>query len=77
MYLLLALTVFHTFCTSVSQNHTPEVMVVDEISRSTEVAAVASVKARGVRMIASAHGSFKELYQNTQLKGLLGNFTQV
>eukprot|EP00953_Heterococcus_sp_UTEX-ZZ885_P036436 18766-Heterococcus_DN1.PRE.1 len=59
------------------QNYTPEVMVVDEIGRNTEVSAVATVKARGVRMIASAHGSFKALHQNTQLKGLLGNFTQV
>jgi stage III sporulation protein SpoIIIAA len=77
MYLVLALTMFHTLLISLSQNHTPEVMVVDEIGRSTEVSAVATVKARGVRMIASAHGSFKELYQNTQLKGLLGSFTQV
>jgi stage III sporulation protein SpoIIIAA len=77
MYLILALTMLHAFLISLLKNHTPEVMVVDEIGRSTEVLAVAIVKARGVRMIASAHGSFKELYQNTQLKGLLGNFTQV
>eukprot|EP00953_Heterococcus_sp_UTEX-ZZ885_P003205 2256-Heterococcus_DN1.PRE.1 len=56
------------------QNHTPQVMVVDEIGRSAEVAAVSTVKARGVRMVASAHGSFRELYQNAQLKGLLGSF---
>jgi hypothetical protein len=59
------------------QNHTPQVMVIDEIGRSAEVSAVATVKARGVRMVASAHGSFKELYHNTQLKGLLGTFVPV
>jgi hypothetical protein len=52
-------------------------MVIDEIGRSAEVSAVATVKARGVRMLASAHGSFKELYHNAQLKGLLGTFVPV
>jgi hypothetical protein len=52
-------------------------MVIDEIGRSAEVSAVATVKARGVRMVASAHGSFKDLYHNAQLKGLLGTFVPV
>jgi len=43
------------------QNHAPEVMIIDEISRSTEVAAASTVKERGVTMIGSAHGDFESL----------------
>ena len=35
------------------QNHTPEVMVIDEIGRSSEVEAARTCKQRGVRIIAS------------------------
>jgi len=38
------------------QNHTPSVMVIDEIGRPLEVEAARTCKQRGVRMIASAHG---------------------
>ncbi|OQS04341.1 hypothetical protein THRCLA_03412, partial [Thraustotheca clavata] len=37
------------------QNHTPEIMVIDEIGRPNEVEAARTCKQRGVRMIASAH----------------------
>jgi stage III sporulation protein SpoIIIAA len=43
------------------QNHTPQVMIVDEIGRPTEVAAVRTVKQRGVRVVGSAHGSLESL----------------
>eukprot|EP00051_Salpingoeca_urceolata_P025431 m.457510 g.457510 ORF g.457510 m.457510 type:complete len:980 (-) comp20333_c0_seq9:56-2995(-) len=55
------------------QNHTPEIMVVDEIGRAQEVQAARTVKNRGVRMIASAHGDFSKLMKNGDLKGLLGH----
>ena len=42
-----------------------------------QVFAAATVKQRGVRMVASAHGSFHKLMKNRQLKGLLGGFEQV
>ena len=41
------------------QNHTPEVMVIDEIGRPLEVDAAMTCKQRGVRMIASAHGDLR------------------
>jgi stage III sporulation protein SpoIIIAA len=59
------------------QNHTPDVLVIDEIGRANEVSASKTVKTRGVRVIASAHGSFDELFKNKDLNGLLGGFQQV
>ncbi|KNC76762.1 hypothetical protein SARC_10756, partial [Sphaeroforma arctica JP610] len=61
----------------VVQNHTPQVIVIDEIGRANEVHATRTVKQRGVRMIASAHGDFRKLQANTQLSGLLGRTADV
>ena len=54
------------------QNHTPEVMVIDEIGRGREVEAAQTSKNRGVRMIASAHGDLRSLMKNRELRGLIG-----
>lgn len=54
------------------QNHTPHVMVIDEIGRSTEVEAARTCKNRGVRLIASAHGDLRKLIKNSKLRGLIG-----
>ena len=59
------------------QNHTPEVMVIDEIGRPAEVEAARTCKMRGVRMIASAHGDLRKLIKNKQLKGLVGGIEVV
>mmetsp|Transcript_49006 Transcript_49006/g.118703 ORF Transcript_49006/g.118703 Transcript_49006/m.118703 type:complete len:519 (+) Transcript_49006:740-2296(+) len=59
------------------QNHTPHVMVIDEIGRPKEVQAARTVKQRGVRMIASAHGSFRKLLKNKDLNGLIGGIEHV
>ena len=59
------------------QNHCPHVMVIDEIGREAEVDAARTVKQRGVRMVASAHGSLRQLMKNPRLKGLLGGFEHV
>ena len=59
------------------QNHTPHVMVIDEIGRSKEVNAARTVKQRGVRMIASAHGDLRRLVKNAELNGLAGGVTSV
>jgi stage III sporulation protein SpoIIIAA len=59
------------------QNHTPEVMVIDEIGRPAEVEAARTCKARGVRMIASAHGDLRKLLKNKQLRGLVGGVESV
>ena len=54
------------------QNHTPDVIICDEIGRVEEVEAMQSVKERGVRCIASAHGNLRGLVANKQLHGLIG-----
>jgi stage III sporulation protein SpoIIIAA len=59
------------------QNHTPEVMVIDEIGRPTEVEAARTCKNRGVRLIASAHGDLRKLIKNPKLRGLIGGVETV
>lgn len=59
------------------QNHTPEIMVIDEIGRPAEVEAARTCKQRGVRMIASAHGDLRKLIKNKQLRGLIGGVESV
>eukprot|EP00172_Hildenbrandia_rubra_P000007 Plantae.Rhodophyta-Hildenbrandia_rubra.ctg1005.p1 GENE.Plantae.Rhodophyta-Hildenbrandia_rubra.ctg1005~~Plantae.Rhodophyta-Hildenbrandia_rubra.ctg1005.p1 ORF type:complete len:759 (-),score=115.22 Plantae.Rhodophyta-Hildenbrandia_rubra.ctg1005:197-2473(-) len=54
------------------QNHTPHIMVIDEIGRSKEVEAARTVKQRGVRIIGSAHGDLRSLLKNKDLRGLIG-----
>ena len=41
------------------QNHTPDVIICDEIGRQEEVISVRTVKERGVRCIGSAHGNLR------------------
>jgi stage III sporulation protein AA len=59
------------------QNHTPDVIVIDEIGRSNEVDAARSCKNRGVRLIASAHGDLRQLVKNPKLRGLVGGIDRV
>lgn len=59
------------------QNHTPHVMVIDEIGRPKEVQSARTVKQRGVRMIASAHGDLRRLVKNKDLVGLVGGLDRV
>jgi hypothetical protein len=59
------------------QNHTPDICVIDEIGRPKEVSAARTVKQRGVRIIASAHGDLRKLVKNRELKGLIGGVEQV
>ena len=59
------------------QNHTPHVMIIDEIGRPQEVKAARTVKQRGVRIIASAHGDLRRLIKNGELNGLVGGVEHV
>eukprot|EP00804_Cyclotella_cryptica_P013148 CCRYP_019649-RA/>CCRYP_019649-RA protein AED:0.30 eAED:0.27 QI:0/0/0/1/1/1/2/0/555 len=59
------------------QNHTPSVMVIDEIGRKREVEAAQTSQNRGVRMIASAHGDLRSLVKNKELRGLIGGLETV
>lgn len=59
------------------QNHTPHIMVIDEIGRKKEAEAARTVKQRGVRMVASAHGDLRNLVENQELYKLVGGVEQV
>jgi len=59
------------------QNHTPSVMVIDEIGCPLEVEAARTCKQRGVRMIASAHGDLRKLIKNPKLVGLVGGIETI
>ncbi|CAM9100828.1 unnamed protein product [Laminaria digitata] len=59
------------------QNHTPQTIVVDEISNTLEARACLDIKARGGRMVASAHGDLQSLLRNPNLNTVLGGTTSV
>lgn len=55
------------------QNHTPDVVVIDEIGRPEEVDAARTVSRRGVKLVATCHGrTLVSVIQNPVLRSLLG-----
>ena len=60
------------------QNHTPEVIVVDEIGTESEALAARTIAERGVMLIATAHGNTLEnLIKNPTLSDLIGGIQSV
>ncbi|KAG2500123.1 hypothetical protein HYH03_001705 [Edaphochlamys debaryana] len=60
------------------QNHGPQVIVVDEIANAAEVAAARTIAARGVMLVATAHGTgLRSLMANNQLNSLIGGLQAV
>ncbi len=60
------------------QNHTPDVLVIDEIGTHEEVQEAVSIKLRGVQLIATTHGTtLADVINNPQLKNLLGGVNVV
>lgn len=59
------------------ENHTPDVLIVDELSERTEVMGAATARHRGVRMFASAHGDLRGLVRNVALRPLVGGVERV
>lgn len=60
------------------QNHTPEVIVVDEIGTEEEALAARTIAERGVMLIATAHGNTLEnLIKNPTLSDLIGGVNSV
>jgi hypothetical protein len=60
------------------ENHMPEVIVVDEIGAEAEALAARTIAERGVRLVATAHGSALEnLVQNPTLADLIGGIQSV
>lgn len=59
------------------ENHTPDVVIADELSDKGEVYGAATAKLRGVRAISSAHGTLRGIVKNSFLNGLLGGADKV
>jgi len=60
------------------ENHTPEVVVVDEIGTTEEAQAARTIAERGVILIATAHGgSLENLIKNPILSDLIGGIQAV
>ncbi len=60
------------------ENHTPEVIVVDEIGTEAEAQAARTIAERGVMLIATAHGNTLEsLIKNPVLSDLVGGISSV
>lgn len=60
------------------ENHTPEVIVVDEIGTEQEAQAARTIAERGVMLIATAHGNILEnLIKNPTLSDLVGGVESV
>ena len=60
------------------ENHNPQLVVVDELSGSVEVNAALTTVERGVRLLASVHGTtLRSVVRNLVLNPLLGGVTSV
>lgn len=60
------------------ENHTPEVIVIDEIGTEAEAQAARTIAERGVILIATAHGSqLESLIKNPVLSDLIGGIQSV
>jgi stage III sporulation protein AA len=60
------------------ENHTPDVILVDEISTFQETRACQTIAERGVRLIGTAHGmSYENIIKNPALNQLVGGVSTV
>lgn len=60
------------------ENHTPDIVIIDEISTEIDVNAARTVAERGVRLIATAHGTtLAHLIKNPILNNLVGGIVSV
>eukprot|EP01106_Pelomyxa_sp_JSP_P016632 TRINITY_DN6295_c0_g1_i1.p1 TRINITY_DN6295_c0_g1~~TRINITY_DN6295_c0_g1_i1.p1 ORF type:complete len:234 (+),score=49.63 TRINITY_DN6295_c0_g1_i1:136-837(+) len=60
------------------QNHSPQVVIIDEIGTSGEVLAAETVAQRGVSLVGTAHGiDIHSLLRNPTLRSLVGGVTSV
>lgn len=60
------------------ENHSPEVIIIDEIGRQLEAAAARTIAERGVQLIGTAHGrTMENLLLNPTLSDLVGGIESV
>src|SRR6188508_1269958 len=68
----------HAVMIEAVENHTPEVIVIDEIGTEAEAEAARTIAERGVQLIATAHGnSLDNILMNPTLSDLLGGIHAV
>ena len=68
----------HAVMIEAVENHTPEVIVIDEIGTEAEAQAARTIAERGVQLIATAHGnSLDNILMNPTLSDLLGGIHSV
>ena len=67
----------HNVMLEVVGNHTPEVVVVDEITTYSEAQTAQTIAQRGIQLVASAHGRFGSLVRNPVLCSIIGGLQAV
>ncbi len=68
----------HAVMIEAVENHTPEVIIIDEIGTELEAAAARTIAERGVQLIGTAHGNALEnLLKNPTLSDLVGGIETV
>ena len=68
----------HQIMIEAVENHTPEVIVIDEIGTALEAMAARTIAERGVQLIGTAHGNtLSNLMQNPTLSDLIGGIESV
>ena len=71
-------TLQHEVMIEAVENHTPEVIIIDEIGRELEAVAARTIAERGVQLIGTAHGnSLENLLMNPTLSDLVGGIESV
>ncbi|MDP2743848.1 MAG: R3H domain-containing nucleic acid-binding protein, partial [Dehalococcoidia bacterium] len=71
-------TMQHAVMIEAVENHTPEIIVIDEIGTELEAAAARTIAERGVQLIATAHGNtLDNLMMNPTLSDLVGGIQSV
>lgn len=68
----------HEIMIEAVENHTPQVIVIDEIGREEEAAAARTIAERGVQLVGTAHGNqVDNLMMNPTLSDLVGGIASV
>lgn len=63
----------HSVIIQAVQNHTPEVLIVDEIGTAAEAYAIRTAAQRGVIVVATAHGDcLEQVVHNPEINSLIG-----
>ncbi|MDO8578635.1 MAG: R3H domain-containing nucleic acid-binding protein [Dehalococcoidales bacterium] len=71
-------TMQHAVMIEAVENHTPEVIVIDEIGTEAEAQAARTIAERGVQLVGTAHGNTLEnLIKNPTLSDLIGGIQSV